>query len=178
MHGSINNINFNNKIHFLTRVVVSMGHGSLQPLVLEMEKGNYSSTLSILKAIAMEFKTAFHASGSSGGRRRKPIRDSRSAKPLHEPSITIDEKGLDENKDGYITITPINMSLVSNDETPWSILGNSHDILEDGEEYRFKNIQFSKTIKPAFMYCNIVENSYIYGKLSRNLSTIPLSMKD
>ena len=40
-----------------------------------------------------------------------------------------------------------------------------------------RNVIYSKTNQPAFLYSNIVENSYINGKLSRLLSIIPLHMK-
>ena len=49
--------------------------------------------------------------------------------------------------------------------------------IKGDDSVKVRNIDYSKTIQPTFLYCNIVENSYINGKLSRNLSTIPLSMK-
>ena len=61
-------------------------------------------------------------------------------------------------------------------ETPWNLLNIKTDINED-TIIKIENIDFSKWIVPSFLYVNIVESSYINGKLSRNLSIIPLNMK-
>ena len=40
-----------------------------------------------------------------------------------------------------------------------------------------ENQDILSNIVPALLYVNIVENSYINGKLSRNLALVPLSLK-
>ena len=62
-------------------------------------------------------------------------------------------------------------------DSPCSVFMKNDLILRGDDSVKVRNIDYSKTIQPTFLYCNIVENSYINGKLSRNLSTIPLSMK-
>ena len=178
-HGSINNVTSENKkIPFL--VNLNPHEGGIPDWVgeyLEIEEGNYSSTLAIVKAIAIEFKKAF-GGGGSGARRRKPTRTARLIKPNNPPYIDINESEMDVNGNGFITITPRNMILKINKETPWSVFWSRDHIIEDNFSLRIRNVNYTETIQPTFLYSNIVENSYINGKLSRNLSTIPLSMNN
>ena len=167
LHGSIKNVTLeNNKIRFLVNVD-EFNPQEIVEDVLEIEEGHYSSTLAILKSIALEFSKTFKI---RTGRRPRLI------KPVRPPYLETDESEMDIDGSGYINIKPKNMSLIFGKDTPWSIFDKREFILDENAVYRVKNINYSKTIQPTFMYSNIVENSYINGKLSRNLSTIPLSM--
>ena len=172
-HGSINNVTSdNNKILAQLEQVMGDISGNIPDrlIELEMEEGNYTSTLSIVKAIALQFKEEF---GENPFRRRKP----KLVKPVHPPYIEIDKSELDTNGNGYFTIKPHHMNLVFQPGlTPWSVFESRSFVLLNKETLRIKNVDYSKTIQPTFLYSNIVENSYINGKLSRNLSTIPLTM--
>ena len=168
LHGSIRNVTpQNNKIRFLVNVDESNPLDLVED-VLEIEEGHYSSTLAILKSIALEFSKAFKFRGN----RRPP----RLIKPVKPPYLETNESEMDIAGNGYINFKPKNMSLIFSRDTPWSIFEKRQFILDEDDTFRVKNINYSETIQPTFLYSNIVENSYINGKLSRNLSTIPLSM--
>ena len=90
--------------------------------------------------------------------------------------MEIDESSLDDWSEGFIKITPKNMSLLVNKTSPWDLIGlGSYNIIPQNKTIAIRNVVFSNRIEPAFLY--IVENSYINGKLSRNLATIPLSLQ-
>ena len=167
----------------------------------KMEEGNYGSTLAILKTIAAIFEEEFPSEeedfernrgrqrGGGGGRNRprgyrkadimeektlsRSVRRIKPDKPLR---LEIDASSLDDNNEGFIYVTPKNMKLVVEQNTPWKMMGISFEIPEN-REIEIRNVIYSKTKQPAFLYSNIVENSYINGKLSRLLSIIPLHMK-
>ena len=105
-------------------------------------------------------------------------RDARRIKPEKPLRLEIDESSLDDVSEGFIKITAKNMSLIIDKTTPWSLIGfDPHSAIRKNRTFQVRNVIFSKTIEPAFLYSNIVENSYINGKLSRNLATIPLSLR-
>ena len=105
-------------------------------------------------------------------------RDARRIKPEKPLRLEIDESSLDDVSEGFIKITAKNMSLIMDKTTPWSLIGfTPHSAIRKNRTFQVRNVIFSKTIEPAFLYSNIVENSYINGKLSRNLATIPLSLR-
>lgn len=57
----------------------------------------------------------------------------------------------------------------------WHLLGVDKDIKSNSEiEISRRDLKFG--INPAFLYVNIVESSYINGKLSRNLALLPISL--
>ena len=166
----------------------------------KLDIGNYSSTLSILKVIAGWFESQFPDYGDDGGRRggRRPReglgdrdgdelwedtsnyadRSVRRIKPDNPLRLEIDESSLDDWSEGFIKITPKHMSLLVNKTSPWDLIGlGSYNIIPQNKTIAIRNVVFSNTIEPAFLYSNIVENSYINGKLSRNLATIPLSLQ-
>ena len=143
---------------------------------LKLEPGNYPSTLHLLKEIKSEIKDTFESEDDkrSGGRRRKP----RMVKPIKTPRLVIDESFLNDDKEGFIYVTLENLRIKVEENTPWSLTSPKvTNEMQNGQTYRFQNINYSKSVFPAFLYSNIIENSYINGKLSRNLSVIPLSMK-
>ena len=56
-------------------------------------------------------------------------------------------------------------------DTPWSLL----NIYEDKyDRFTIQESDLQCAESPAFLYANIIENSYINGKLSRNLGVIPI----
>ena len=169
----------------------------------KIQEGNYGSTLAMLKTIAAIFEEEFPSEediadrnrerqrGGGGGRNRargyREVRNfmkegeahSRSArriKPDEPLRLEVDENSLDDNNEGLIYVTPKNMKLVVEQNTPWKMMGIDSDIPKN-REIAIRNVIYSKTKQPAFLYSNIVENSYINGKLSRLLSIIPLDMK-
>ena len=175
-HGSIKNVTVQNKkIPFMVNVTGLRGvNAEWKKDFLEIEEGNYSSTLAIIKAIGLQFKNAFASDQGFSVRKKRP----RLIKPINAPFIDIDKSELDAGGNGFISITPRHMLLNVNKETPWSIFISSNTVLEEDVSFRVRNVDFTKTIQPTFLYSNIVENSYINGKLSRNLSTIPLTMNN
>ena len=75
--------------------------------------------------------------------------------------MEIDESSLDDDKEGFIKITAKHMSLILDRTTPWNLLGLSHfSRIRENETLQIRNVIFSKTIEPAFLYSNIVENSW------------------
>ena len=168
----------------------------------KLDVGNYSSTLSILKVIAGWFKSQFPDDDErrggrtrGGGRPRSDLGDRdgdelwedtgdyadrsvRRIKPDNPLRLEVDGSSLDDWSEGFIKITPKHMSLLVDKTTPWDLIGlGSYNIIPQNKTIQIRNVIFSNTIEPAFLYSNIVENSYINGKLSRNLSTIPLSLQ-
>jgi hypothetical protein len=60
--------------------------------------------------------------------------------------------------------------------SPWDLLGIKEDITPStGTTLQIENKELLIGMDIAFLYINIVENSYINGKKSRNLSIIPIS---
>ena len=105
-------------------------------------------------------------------------RSSRRIKPDKPLRLEIDETSLDETSEGFIKISVRNMSLIVDKTTPWNLIGlSSYGKIPKNKTLQIRNVIFSKTIEPAFLYSNVVENSYINGKLTRNLATIPLSLQ-
>ena len=124
---------------------------------LEISEGNYPDTASVLYAISDKF-IEIYPEGST----------------LHPPRFELTPR----LKRGSVKVTAIHAHInVSNTrETPWKILGISKDIVKK-HSVEVDNIDFTKWLVPSFLYVNIVENSYINGRLSRNLSTVPLDLK-
>ena len=56
-------------------------------------------------------------------------------------------------------------------DSPWKLLGVKDDL---NRTHHLNNILFDDHQIPVFVYMNIIENSYINGKLSRIASVIPL----
>ena len=175
-HGNIKNVTIQNKkIPFTVNVTGLRGvNADWKNDFLEIEEGNYSSTLAIIKTIALQFKNAFASDHGFSARKKRP----RLIKPLNAPFFDIDKSELDVEGNGFISIIPRHMFLNVTEETPWSIFMFSNTVLEEDVSFRVRNVDYTKSIQPTFLYSNIVENSYINGKLSRNLSTIPLSMNN
>ena len=57
-------------------------------------------------------------------------------------------------------------------DTPWAIM----DVHEDQyERFTIRNQDFHCSSFPVFVYANIIENSYINGRLTRNLGIVPVT---
>ena len=126
----------------------------------------------------VESRDSFDHETGGGASHGSLDRDARRIKPDKPLRLEIDESSLDDVSEGFIKITPRNMSLIIDKTTPWSLIGlGSHSSIRKNKILQVRNVIFSKSIEPAFLYSNIVENSYINGKLSRNLATIPLSLR-
>jgi hypothetical protein len=150
-HGAVYNINdTNNKIHFYTKGEDGMYTSRLPP-------GHYSSSFSVLKAISDVLQKRNYVNV-----------------PLNKkPQLTVSLR-----RDNTLHVIAQHMTLVIKDgrNSPWEMLG-VESTFEVTNHISVKNINFDLNLEPAFLYVNIVENSYINGKLSRVLDIVPISMK-
>ena len=97
-------------------------------------------------------------------------RSIRRIKPDKPLCLEIDQTSLDDAREGFIKISIKNMSLLVDKTTPWNLVGlSSYNRISQNTTLQIRNVIFSKTIEPAFLYSNIVENSYINGRLSRKV---------
>lgn len=162
-HGTVYNINKNNnKVHYqITPIGKSFNETSSNEIIsqyLTIPEGNYPDTQSILDTITTLFSELF----DDGKNIRLPI-------PKFE---TVQTRKTNTIK---ITVTNLRIQVSNRRETPWTLLNIFNDITEENV-IKIDNINFSEQVIPSFLYVNIVENSYINGKLSRNLSMIPLKL--
>ena len=161
-HGSVYNINNNNnKVHYQFAPIGKKFNEITPNEIIEkyfaIPEGNYPTAQSVIEAIAVKFSETFSDS----------IRY-----PLPKFEIIQSRK----KDDIRIDVSNLRIRVSDRYETPWNLLNILSDIAED-TTIKIANIDFSTWIVPAFLYVNIVESSYINGKLSRNLSIIPLNMK-
>ena len=155
-HGEVFNVSSSyNKIHFTAHI--SQGVELVEKhWVTEIPAGHYTSTFLILNAIHEAFERDENHISSLPG----------SKKPQFEVVLT---------KGDVITVVVRNMQIkIDNEDTPWKIIG-----VKSKEDFSksIKNVNYSQNLSPAFLYVNIIENSYINGRLSRILSMVPISMK-
>ena len=75
-----------------------------------------------------------------------------------------------------VTVQNMTVLLSHKRDTPWKMLGVNKKF-ESTKQDTVRNVDFTQTLEPAFLYVNIVEQSFLNGKLSRLLSMIPISMK-
>ena len=154
-HGEVFNISSAyNKIHFTTTVTVG-AEQKQKPWVIEIPAGHYTSTFLILNAIHEAFEKDEHN-----------IYEEQDAQPRFEVVLT---------KGEVITVVIKHMQIIfDHDDTPWNLIG-----IKSQEDFSksIKNVNYSQNLSPAFLYVNIIENSYINGRLSRLLSMVPISMK-
>ena len=119
--------------------------------VLEIPTGRYKTSLSVIRAIETLIENHMHFKGS---------RFLLSLRLTKLNKIHISTSGID-------------LLVTRKTDSPWSLLGLSKDI-KNKSEIELENKNLFSGIETAFLYVNIVENSYINGKLSRNLSVLPL----
>ena len=149
-HGEVYNINKNNNTVRFYVPKLDEVYSVTVPI------GHYSSTIDVLRAISDSFK------------RRGWVGISQFKKPRLDMIL---HKGL-------LQVSVHNMNISTSDEhgTPWRMLG-LEVVLNSEEQVTVKNINFNLNLEPAFLYVNIVENSYINGKMSRVLNLLPISLK-
>ena len=123
------------------------------PIMLEIPVGRYSETNTLLKAIDSVIREHF-------GRR-----------------FGLDI-ALNRLKGSIIKVTPSNVLIYVAEKANslWNLFSVNKDI-QPNILLEIENHDLLSSIVPAFLYVNIVENSYINGKLSRNLALVPLSLK-
>ena len=153
-HGEVFNISSSyNKVYFYMDILID---DSIQRRLFESEipVGHYTSTYLILNAIQEAIE------------RYMIILNNTDELPYFRVTLT---------KGDTMKVECKNLEIDFNhDDTPFNIIG-----LEKKEDFEtsIKNINYSQNLSPAFLYVNIVENSYINGRLSRVLSMVPISMK-
>ena len=64
-----------------------------------------------------------------------------------------------------------NLVIKNKSDSPWRLLGITGDLTDTHE---IENILFDGEQLPAFVYMNIIENSYINGRLSRISTVVPV----
>ena len=71
-----------------------------------------------------------------------------------------------------IEITNLYMVIEGVKNTPWMLMGVHED--QYSERFTINDSNFHCSDFPGFVYANIIENSYINGRLSRNLGLVPI----
>ena len=168
-HGEVFNVNeTNNTIYYA--VPVETHHAATpeigkriptQAYEFKIPEGNYPTTASILKAISNGFKEIIWRKGRFRDRNSEP-----------KLLLTMEQEGVILINPRHIIEIPTQGS-----DTPWGLAGVQQSFDAFVKYHTIKNVDFTQNLMPAFLYVNIVENSYINGKLSRLLSMIPISMK-
>ena len=155
-HGQIFNItNGNNKIYF-HKIYDELSSLQEEPEVLKGQRqlqvvippGFYPSSYAICLAIEEKIVELLPSS-----RRNTPL------------AVTYD-------KHRHMIHLRLNSIYIKNtSDSPWKLLGIENDL---NSALHLNNILFDDQQIPVFVYMNIIENSYINGKLSRIASVIPL----
>ena len=120
--------------------------------ILEIPTGRYKTSLLIIREIEIVIENHVHFKGSRS-------------------LITI--RLISKNNKVNISTSGVDLLVTQKNDTPWSLLGLSKDI-KNNSEVELENRNLFSGIETAFLYVNIVENSYINGRLSRNLCVLPL----
>ena len=153
-HGEIYNVySVNNKIYLNSLAAINSGI-ILKPIMLEIPVGRYNSANVLLRAIDSVIRERFDRNQGVG-------------LEFHS-----------NPKSSLIKVTPsdVKIYVTEKSDTPWNLVGVNKDI-QPNILLEIENQDLLSNIVPAFLYVNIVENSYINGKLSRNLALVPLSLK-
>ena len=172
-HGEIFNIHDgNNKIHY---IIEDDGSFSISPYqngetddaailtgaskTFTIPTGRYPSVYSLLKTVA----DAVQDISNSRSRVTRVVKRS-------------SQLQINLNRDGNITMQAVGIwiKVLDTDDCPWGMLGVCTDIIP-GADIEIINNTFAGNVEPAFLYVSVVDNSYINGRLSRNLGVIPLS---
>ena len=165
-HGELYNVHSGNNKIYLNSTYVGMTAAGVPgssndyelneagSLTLKIPVGRYSSASRLIKAIQSTITEHFGRNEDFG--------------------LDVDTNP----KNTVIKITPSNLLIYVAEklDSPWNLFGVSIDI-QPNKLTEFENQDLLSNIVPAFLYVNIVENSYINGKLSRNLALVPLSLK-
>ena len=147
LHGSINNVTLENKkIHFSVNLNPDINPREMREDVLEIEEGNYSSTLAIIKSMALEFSKAFKFRTN-----RRP----RLIKPVRPPYLETNESEMDIAGNGYINFKPKNMSLIFK-----------------GEIKSFFGAKVLQFLEQIFLFLETRAGRYSYGRRKTTNKTI------
>ncbi len=162
-HGEVFNIHSgNNKIYYYLTlldfvgprragtVALPIGYPNRSERVLTIPEGNYASVASVCKAISKLIKNAH-------GLAKRKQRFSADA-DRHNTILTVD-------------LNELYLRIEGKTDTPWPMLGVEQDRFVP---FLLENLNFQMNCFPSFLYANIVENSYIDGRLSRNLGVVPI----
>ena len=153
-HGEINNVHSaNNKIYLNTLRALNSG-SLLKQIVLEIPVGRYNSANILLRTI--DFVIREHLGRDQEG----------GLELVSNPKSSLIK----------VTASDVLIYVTEKSDTPWDLVGVSRD-MQPNMRLEIENRDLLCNIEPAFLYANIVENSYINGKLSRNLALVPLSLK-
>lgn len=76
----------------------------------------------------------------------------------------------------FVVMKNMAVSIEGEKNSLWRLIGVT-EVSAVFLRFKVQNVIFENNVIPAFLYVNIVENSYINGKLSRVLDVIPISMK-
>ena len=148
-HGGVNNINKdNNKVYFLHHNDSGDANQSISDAeVITIPEGNYTTSHSVVMQISLMIR-------ARAGRRDafNPSMD------RHRETITISMAGA-------------RLFVKEAKDSPWSLLGVDEDKFSS---FSIPYVNYFYSSCPAFVYASIIENSYINGKLSRNLAVIPI----
>ena len=87
--------------------------------------------------------------------------------PKRSFTVTIDKHR------GILQIRMTGVYIENREDSPWGMLRVQGDLFHVHE---LPNLVYENEQIPGFLYMDIVENSYINGKLSRNLTVAPLKM--
>ena len=170
MYGEVCNIcQKTNKIYYTVKNVQTDGlesmelkpkkhrkySGSLERTI-RIPKGTYTSTRMVAKAIVSEITNDIKKISS-----RLPNNK--------QPSINI--PGEDFSSTYHISLSNMEIGSVGKD-TPWGMLGVTEGF--SSKSPTLQDIDLTIEAKPAFLYTNIVENSYINDKKTRNLAVLPI----
>ena len=116
---------------------------------IEMDVGYYKSSLDVLRNIKSSIGVHYD-----------------------DGELRLNTAKLNRSKIG---VESFNLTIQNNDDSPWGMLGINQINIEAGDELTdIENKTFESKNSLAFLYVNIVENSYINGNLSRVLSVVPI----
>ena len=169
-HGEIYNIHEgNNTIHFTKVSKISNTTPPPNNIYLYSTKykvqipvGIYRNTVSIIKEIQHSIRPVLVFEG---------LDDVITYHIGPSKTKVTSSKNMDNNT--YITTFGIHISIDEFTDTPWNLIGIFRDV-NPFTTRKVKDVDLSSDIELAFLYVNIVENSYINGEKTRNLSILPL----
>ena len=159
-YGEIYNIHDdNNKIYFGIKETEESADAmdTQQIFKVEIQPGTYRNTFSIVNEIVASINNMISMLDTANKREVKMFGGSTS--------------------EGFTFKLYDNIIHVENKlDTPWDLIGITQDI--KASQIYFINIDLLVGVQPTFLYVNIVKNSYINGKKSRNLTVLPLKCQE
>ena len=128
----------------------------------EIKVGYYKSSLDILRSIQSVISTYYDENQSGISTYYNE----------NDAELRLNTTKLGRSKIG---VSSINIQIENRKDSPWSMLGVNQTHINPGDNITdIENKRFESANKVAFLYVNIVENSYINGNLSRILSVVPI----